>query len=118
MMGVLRNQPSGASDVKVEGIATNRYKDETNNVGPPIELWRVLKECPKFHEIIDEKKASEKRSSVDMESDSPIGSGSMARCQVNLNDDALDDDVEEIPRPVGEKRRWCYQMWPRTTCNL
>jgi hypothetical protein len=59
--GILRNRPSGANDLDIEGMATKRYKDEHNATAPPTEHWQILRRTPKFQELIEDKKVASKK---------------------------------------------------------
>ncbi|KAK9066766.1 hypothetical protein SSX86_014089 [Deinandra increscens subsp. villosa] len=109
-LGVERTRPSGASDGDLINIAVNRYKDDNTNSAPLLQHYQILKSSPKFAEIVEITNASKKRSSTDR--DSPMGSNSTGRCNINLNEDSVFEDEDEtqpqeqevLRRPVGKKK--------------
>ncbi|KAK9056203.1 hypothetical protein SSX86_027293 [Deinandra increscens subsp. villosa] len=84
-VGVDRTRKSGMCDADVVKIAVARYKDDGHKGAPPIQHYEIMKPSPKFNEMLEGTALSKKRSSTDM--DSPRGSYSTARTNINLNDE-------------------------------
>ncbi|XP_035840415.1 glutathione S-transferase T2-like [Helianthus annuus] len=97
------NRPSGSSDEDVLNLAMARW--ETKNPSfPHLRAWKVLKKEPKWAPIPNEVTTAKRTKTS--ESGSYSAGGSVARCQIDINDEPEyeEEPVHEIERPGGRDK--------------